>query len=117
MVFCNNAAVAATVTIWFSDCSTRYGIEQWKDDMVQDTRTGRLLRRRADGTVARHLDGLAFANGVALAPDESFVAVAESAGAHRRTAVADGRACRDRATCSALICPATPTTSPVAPTA
>jgi sugar lactone lactonase YvrE len=80
MVFCNNAAVAANGDIWFSDSSTRYGIEQWKDDMVQDTRTGRLLCRRADGSVEKHLDGLAFANGVALAADESFVAVAESAG-------------------------------------
>jgi sugar lactone lactonase YvrE len=79
MVFCNNAAVAANGDIWFSDSSTRYGIDRWKDDFVQDTRTGRLLCRRADGSVEKHLDGLAFANGVALARDESFVAVAETA--------------------------------------
>jgi sugar lactone lactonase YvrE len=78
MVFCNNAAVAGNGDIWFSDSSTRYSIEQWKDDFVQDTRTGRLLCRRADGTVEKHLDGLAFANGVALAADESYVAVAET---------------------------------------
>jgi sugar lactone lactonase YvrE len=80
MVFCNNAAVASSGDIWFSDSSTQFGIEQWKDDFVQHTRTGRLLCRRADGTVEQHLDGLAFANGVALAADESFVAVAETAG-------------------------------------
>ena len=79
MLFCNNSAVAANGDIWFSDSSTRYGIERWKDDIVQDTRTGRLLCRRADGSVEKHLDGLAFANGVALAADESFVAVAETA--------------------------------------
>jgi sugar lactone lactonase YvrE len=78
MLFCNNAAVAENGDIWFSDSSTRYGIEHWKDDFVQDTRTGRLLCRRADGTVEKHLDGLAFANGVALAADESYVAVAET---------------------------------------
>jgi sugar lactone lactonase YvrE len=78
MVFCNNAAVAANGDIWFSDSSTHYGIDQWKDDFVQDTRTGRLFCRRADGTVEKHLDGLAFANGVALAADESYVAVAET---------------------------------------
>jgi len=78
MVFCNNAAVASSGDIWFSDSSTRYGIDRWKDDFVQDTRTGRLLCRRADGTVEKHLDGLAFANGVALAADESYVAVAET---------------------------------------
>jgi sugar lactone lactonase YvrE len=78
MVFCNNAAVASNGDIWFSDSSTRYGIDRWKDDFVQDTRTGRLFCRRADGTVEKHLDGLAFANGVALAADESYVAVAET---------------------------------------
>jgi sugar lactone lactonase YvrE len=79
MVFCNNAAVAANGDIWFSDSSTRYGIEKWKNDFVEDTRTGRLFCRRADGTVEKLLDGLAFANGVALAADESYVAVAETA--------------------------------------
>ncbi len=78
MRFCNNAAIAGDGTIWFSDSSTRYGVEQWKDDFVQDTRTGRLLRRDPDGTVAVVLDGLAFANGVALSLDERFVAVAET---------------------------------------
>jgi sugar lactone lactonase YvrE len=78
MRFCNNAAIAEDGTIWFSDSSTRYGIEQWKDDFVQDTRTGRLLRLDPDGTLATVLTGLAFANGVALAADGSFVAVAES---------------------------------------
>ena len=78
MLFCNNAAVAQNGDIWFSDTSTRFGIEHWKDDFVQDTRTGRLLCRRADGSVEKHLDGLAFANGVALAADESYVAVAET---------------------------------------
>ena len=77
MRFCNNAAVAADGTIWFSDSSRHYGVEQWKDDFVQDTRSGRLARRDPDGTVTVVLDGLAFANGVALAPDESFVCVAE----------------------------------------
>ena len=78
MVFCNNAAVASSGDIWFSDSSTEYPIERWRDDFVQDTRTGRLFCRHADGTVEKHLDGLAFANGVALAADESYVAVAES---------------------------------------
>jgi sugar lactone lactonase YvrE len=80
MKFCNNAAVAADGTIWFSDSSLHYGVDQWKDDFVQDTRTGRLLRLDPDGTVEVVLDDLAFANGVALSEDESFVAVAESRG-------------------------------------
>jgi len=84
MKFCNNAAVATDGTIWFSDSSLHFGLEQWKDDFVQDTRTGRLLRRDPDGTVTVVIDGLAFANGVALAADESFVCVAET---RRRTVV------------------------------
>ena len=79
MVFCNNAAVAGDGTVWFSDSSTVYGIDRWKDDFVQNTRTGRLLRLTEDGSVEVVIDGLAFANGVALAADESYVAVAESA--------------------------------------
>lgn len=80
MKFCNNAAVAADGTIWFSDSSLHYGIVQWKDDFVQHTRSGRLIRRDPDGTATVVLDGLAFANGVALAADESYVAVAECRG-------------------------------------
>lgn len=78
MLFCNNAAVAGDGTVWFTDSSTRYGIARWKDDFVQDTRTGRLARLGTDGSVEVVLDGLAFANGVALAADESYVAVAET---------------------------------------
>jgi sugar lactone lactonase YvrE len=77
--FCDNAAVARNGDIWFSDSSTRYGLDKWRHDFALLTRTGRLFCRRADGTVEKHLDGLAFANGVALAADESYVAVAETA--------------------------------------
>ncbi|MGZ6734263.1 MAG: SMP-30/gluconolactonase/LRE family protein [Nocardioides sp.] len=78
MRFCNNAAIASDGTVWFSDSSTRYGQEQWKDDLIMHTRTGRLLRLDPSGEVSVVLDGLFFANGVALAADESFVAVAET---------------------------------------
>jgi len=84
MKFCNNAAIASDGTIWFSDSSLRFGIERWKDDLVQDTRTGRLLRLAPDGTLTTAVEGLAFANGVALAADESFVCVAQT-GARRVT--------------------------------
>jgi sugar lactone lactonase YvrE len=79
MLFCNNAAVSAEGVVWFTDTSTRYRIDEWKRDLVENTRTGRLLRVAPGGPVEVVLDGLAFANGVALAADESFVAVAETA--------------------------------------
>jgi sugar lactone lactonase YvrE len=78
MMFCNNAAIAGDGTVYFSDSSTHYGIEEWKKDFVEHTRTGRLLRLDTDGSITVLETGLAFANGVALAADESFVAVAET---------------------------------------
>jgi sugar lactone lactonase YvrE len=80
ILVCNNAAVAGNGDIWFSDSSAVHRLSHWKADFVEHTCTGRLLCRRADGRVEVHLTGLAFANGVALAADESFVCVAESGG-------------------------------------
>ena len=78
MVFCNNADVAGDGTTWFSDSSDRYGIDSWRTELTEDTKSGRLMRMAADGTVEVVLDGLSFANGVALSRDESFVVVAET---------------------------------------
>jgi sugar lactone lactonase YvrE len=78
-VFCNNAAVAADGTIFFTDSSTKFDIDHWKADLIEHRPTGRLFRREPHGPVTLLADGLAFANGVALAADESFVVVAETA--------------------------------------
>jgi sugar lactone lactonase YvrE len=80
--FCNNAALAADGMLYFSDSSTVHGIDEWKAEMVEVTRTGRLLRLAPDGSVSVIVDGLAFANGVALGADDSFVVVAETAARH-----------------------------------
>lgn len=77
---CNNAAVAADGTVYFSDSSRRFPIAEWRRDLIEQTRTGRLLRLNPDGTVDELTSGLHFANGVALAADESYVAVAETGG-------------------------------------
>jgi sugar lactone lactonase YvrE len=77
---CNNAAVHSSGDVYFSDSSRVFPLEHWKADLVENTASGRLLRRSPDGTVEVLLDGLRFANGVALAADESYVAVAESGG-------------------------------------
>lgn len=92
LVFTNNAAVTTDGTIWFSDSSRRWGIGAWKSDLVEHTRSGRLLRRDVDGTVTTVLDGVAFANGVAVTSDESSVLVAElSLRRIRRVRLIDGR--------------------------
>ncbi len=77
---CNNAAVAADGTIFFSDSTLAFPLEQWRRDLVTDPHAGRLIRRDPDGAVTVVVRGLRFANGVALAPDESFVCVAQSTG-------------------------------------
>lgn len=83
MRFCNNAAVLDDGSIWFSDSSTRWGIDEWKSDLIEDTCTGRLLRLdpgQSDPEVV--LDGLSFANGVARTAAGDAVVVAETG--HRR---------------------------------
>ncbi|HEY0450889.1 SMP-30/gluconolactonase/LRE family protein [Actinophytocola sp.] len=75
---CNNAAVAADGTIYFTDSTSRFDLRYWKADLLEHRGTGRLLRRDPSGTVETLLDGLHFANGVALAPDESAVVVAQT---------------------------------------
>ena len=80
----NNAAVATDGTVYFSDSSQRFPIPEWRADIVQRTASGRLLRRAPDGGVTELLGGLEFANGVALAADGSWVAVAETGAARVR---------------------------------
>jgi sugar lactone lactonase YvrE len=75
---CNNAAVAADGTVYFTDSTSRFDLDHWKADVLEHNGTGRLLRRTPDGEVDELLTGLHFANGVALAPDESWVVVASS---------------------------------------
>ncbi|OLF16818.1 strictosidine synthase [Actinophytocola xanthii] len=79
---CNNAAVTMDGTVYFTDSTSRFDLEHWKADLLEHGGTGRLLRRDPDGTVETVLEGLHFANGVALAPDESSVVVAQT-GAYR----------------------------------
>jgi sugar lactone lactonase YvrE len=80
MKFCNNGAFGADGTMYFTDSSAHFGVEYWKGELLAHTGTGRLLRRTADGAVDLVADGFQFANGVALAPDQSWVAVAQTGG-------------------------------------
>ena len=74
---CNNAAVTADGTIYFTDSTSRFELTHWKADLLEHTGTGRFLRRTPDGTVEVLRSGLQFPNGVALATDESSVVFAE----------------------------------------
>lgn len=82
--FTNNVDIARDGRIFFTDASSRYGMDAGgKDDILEHGGHGRLMVFSPDTmTVKVLLDGLQFANGVALAPDESAVLVAET-GAYR----------------------------------
>jgi sugar lactone lactonase YvrE len=71
-------AVAADGTIYFSEASTVY-YPGFPNDFLDGRPHGRLLRYEpATGTTRVVADGLYFANGVQVQPDERFVLVAES---------------------------------------
>lgn len=90
--FCNNAAVAGDGTVYFSSSSRRYPIERSNRDVIEARPTGSLWRCAPDGHCTQLADGLYFANGVVLSPDESFVLVAESgSGQVQRHDLASGR--------------------------
>ena len=76
--FCNNAAVAPDGTVYFTDSTSGIGIDHWKGELLQHSGTGRLLRRGLGAEVTVLLEGLEFANGVALTPDGLSVLVAET---------------------------------------
>jgi sugar lactone lactonase YvrE len=85
LTFCSCPAVAADGTIYFSQSSQRFDFYHYKGDLLEHSSTGRVMRYR-DGVVDIVADGLDFANGIVLAPDESTLTVAET-GAYRITRI------------------------------
>jgi sugar lactone lactonase YvrE len=83
--FVDDLDIAKDGTIYFSDASQRYGIEEYSLDFLEGQATGRLFSfDPRSGALQARLTGLAFANGVALGPDEEYVLVNETA-AHKIT--------------------------------
>jgi sugar lactone lactonase YvrE len=76
--FADNLDVAGDGTVWFSAPTREHTLAQVALDVWDSRPTGRLLRYDPQKKSARVvLDNLFYANGVALAHDESFVLVAE----------------------------------------
>lgn len=75
---CNNPAVAKDGRIFFSDSSQKNSENEAQKDIIDAIPTGRLLCRYPDGRVEVMMDKLLFANGVFIAPDQSFVLVAQT---------------------------------------
>ncbi len=79
MRFPDDLDIADDGTIWFTDASRRFDLHHWQLDFWEGRGTGRLLSYQPDTRVITvHLDGLMFANGVALGPEDSFVLVNET---------------------------------------
>lgn len=76
--FCSNVVAAKDRTIYFSMSTQRYTVHDWRKDVVENIPTGGLFRLHPNGRVERLLDHLFFANGLALAQDESWIMVAET---------------------------------------
>lgn len=81
--FVDDLDIAKDGTIYFSDASQRYGIDEYMLDIFEGQATGRLFSfSPASGRIEEKANGLSFANGVALGPDEEYVLVTET-GLHR----------------------------------
>ncbi len=78
--FLDDLAIDDQGRVWFTEASTRFPLREFMSAGLEDRPAGQLLRYDpATGRTETMLEGIAFANGVALAADESFVAVSESA--------------------------------------
>ncbi len=77
--FTDDVDVGPDGRIYFSDASSRHGQRHYKFDLIESRPHGRLLvYDPATGRTQTLLDGLHFANGVAVSPDTAFVLVNET---------------------------------------
>ncbi|MEM7116487.1 MAG: SMP-30/gluconolactonase/LRE family protein [Chloroflexota bacterium] len=79
IIYADELDIASDGVIYFSDASTKY-TWGWPYDFLEGRPNGRFLAYYPDtGETAVLHDNLYFANGVVLAPDESYVLVGETA--------------------------------------
>ncbi|GFO81133.1 MAG: strictosidine synthase family protein [Methyloceanibacter sp.] len=76
--FCSNAVVCPDGTIYFTTSSESATWDDYQADVIRHAASGRLIRVSPRGDVTVLARGLAFANGLELAPDGSFLLVAET---------------------------------------
>ncbi len=77
--FVDDLDIAEDGTIYFSDASMRFDYHNNLLDFYEGSMTGRLFAFNPDAGSLRLLkDGLFFANGVALGPDDAYVLVTET---------------------------------------
>lgn len=77
--FPDDVVEAADGSLYFSDASAKFGLHNWYLDFLEAKPHGRLLKYDpSSNRVSTLLDGLRFANGVALSADQRYVVVCES---------------------------------------
>jgi sugar lactone lactonase YvrE len=77
--YADDVAVAADGKVYFSDATTRFGHGEILLDVLEARPNGRLLEYDPGTDRTRVvLDGLYFANGVAVSPDDDYVLVVET---------------------------------------
>ena len=83
--FVDDLDIATDGTIYFTDASQRFGLDEDELDFMEGRATGRLLAFDPHAhSLQMKLDALSFANGVALGPGDEYVLVNETT-AHRVT--------------------------------
>jgi len=80
LILCSNVVAGADGDLFFTVSTMRYDFQNWKQDIVENLPTGRVYRRARDGALTRLIDGLRFANGLAVARDGKSLIVAETMG-------------------------------------
>jgi sugar lactone lactonase YvrE len=79
MIFVDDLEVAADSTIYFSDASDKFGFEENALDILEGRGNGYLYAYYPKTKETKRLmDDLRFANGIAIAPDQSYVLVNET---------------------------------------
>lgn len=77
--FTDDVEVAPDGFIYFSDASSKFGHHHWKEDAIEHRPNGRLLAYDpSTGQTKILMPSLHFANGVAVAPDNTYVLVNET---------------------------------------
>ncbi len=75
----NDLDVGTDGTIYFTEASSKFPMSQFANDIIEHQPNGRFLAFDQNTQKARTiLNGIYFANGVAVSPDQSFVLVAET---------------------------------------
>lgn len=88
--FCSNVTAAADGTLWFTQSSTRFGLDFHLGAIFEHRGSGRLLRRDPDGTVTVVLEGLYFPNGITMSTDGQSVLWVETDGYTLKRLPVDG---------------------------